>query len=77
MNYDQKKGQEWNLIFNHKYLESMDQMKSNWSVLYIIEKIFLRGIRYCPCIIKTDLIWKIYERPKFWNNKSSSLWILT
>jgi hypothetical protein len=35
-------------------------------------KIFSRFIKYCPQTLKTNLIWEIYERLKFWNNKSPS-----
>jgi hypothetical protein len=45
-------------------------MKSDWGVLYIVKKIFLKVIRYYPCILNTNLIWKIYDCPKFWDNKS-------
>jgi hypothetical protein len=41
-----------NLIPHHKALESKDQMKSNWGVLYTVGKIFLRAIIYCPRIPK-------------------------
>jgi hypothetical protein len=37
-----------NLTPDHKPLESMGQISFNWGVLYIIEKIFLRAILYCP-----------------------------
>jgi hypothetical protein len=40
--------------------------------LYIVRKIFLRATRYCLCTLKTDLIWKRYECPKFWDIKSPS-----
>jgi hypothetical protein len=50
MNYDKKKGgsQIGNLTPDHKLFENRGQMKSNRSVLYTIEKIFSRAIRYCP-----------------------------
>jgi hypothetical protein len=47
-------------------------MSCDWGVLYIVRKIFLRAIRYCPQILKTKLILEIYERPKFWDYKSPS-----
>jgi hypothetical protein len=45
-------------------------MKSNWSVIYVVEKIFLKAIRYFLHIFKNNLICERYECPKFWNNKS-------
>jgi hypothetical protein len=44
-------------------------MKSNRSVLYTIEKIFSRAIRYCPWTFKKDFIWERYECPKFGTTK--------
>jgi hypothetical protein len=35
-----------NLTPNHKSLESRGQMKFDWNVLYTVEKIFSRVIRY-------------------------------
>jgi hypothetical protein len=35
-----------NLIFNHKSLESKGKMRSDWGVLYTIEKLFLRAISF-------------------------------
>ncbi len=79
MNYDQKKGgsQIENLTPKHKSLEWKNQMRSNWSVLYTVEKIFSRAIRYCCCTLKIDLIWERYECPKFWDNKNPSFGTLT
>jgi hypothetical protein len=59
-----------NLTPDHKSLESRGQMRSDWGVLYIIENIFLRLIKWCPLIVKTDLILEIYEHLKFWDNKN-------
>jgi len=39
-----------NLTCDHKPLESKGQMGSDWGMLYTIGKIFLRAIRYFPCI---------------------------
>jgi hypothetical protein len=50
------KHQIGNLIPDHKFLESRGQMKSNWGVLYIVGKIFLRAIRYFLFIFKKDFI---------------------
>jgi hypothetical protein len=52
MSYDQRKGQSQigYLSPEHKSLESKGQITSNWGVLYIIGKIVLRAINYCPCI---------------------------
>jgi hypothetical protein len=54
MNYDQKKGHESNWEFEPP--ESKGQMSSNWGVIYIVGKIFLRATRYCPHILKKNLI---------------------
>jgi hypothetical protein len=35
---------------DHNSIEIKGQMMSYWSVLYTIEKLFLRAIRYFPCI---------------------------
>jgi hypothetical protein len=71
MSYDQKKGAKLEIWFSTPNpLKSMGQMRSNRGVLYIVEKIFLRAIRYCPCIFKTYLICERYEHPKLWDNKS-------
>jgi hypothetical protein len=45
-----------NLILDHKPLENRGQMSSNWGVLYIIGKIFLKTIKYYLRILKKDLI---------------------
>ncbi len=50
------KSQIQNLTPDHKPLESRGQMSSDQGVLYTIEKIFLRAIKYFPRIIKKDLI---------------------
>jgi len=76
MSYDFKKRQESNshqieiLIPDHKSLENKGQMSFDWGVIYTFKKIFLRAIRYYPFILKIDLIWKIYEHPRFWDIKS-------
>ncbi len=44
-----------NLTFDNKPLKNRSQISFNWSVLYIVEKIFLRVIRYCPHIFKKKL----------------------
>jgi hypothetical protein len=72
MSYDQKKGWESNWEFD-SWLQTPWKQRSNelqFGMLYTVGKIFLRAIRYNPHISKIDLIWKRYERPKFWNNKS-------
>ncbi len=61
-----------NLIFDHKSLESRGQMRFDWSVLHTIGNIFSRAIRNFLRTFKTNLIWKRYECPKFWDNKSPS-----
>jgi hypothetical protein len=54
-----------NLTPKHKALESRGQTRFNWSVLYIIGKIFSRAIKYCAFILKKNFIQKIYGRSKF------------
>jgi hypothetical protein len=67
-----------NLTIDHKSLESMGQMSSDWNMLYTVGKIFLRAIRFYLFILKKkNLIWKIYEPPKFWDNKSPNFGTLT
>ncbi len=41
-------------------------------MLYTIEKIVSRSIKYCPQTFKINLIWERYEHPKLWDNKSPS-----
>jgi hypothetical protein len=64
------KSQIENLTFDKKSFENRGQMNSDQGVLYIVEKTFLKTMKYSPCIFKIDLIWKKYECPKFWNNKN-------
>jgi hypothetical protein len=61
MSYDQRKGgnQIGNLTPDHKSFESKGQMKSDWSMLYTIGKIFSRVIRYCPQTLKKNYLRKI------------------
>jgi hypothetical protein len=59
-----------NLIVDHKSFKNRGQMSSDWGMLYIIKKIFLRAIRYFFCVLKIDLISKRFEHPKFWDNMS-------
>jgi hypothetical protein len=58
MSYDQKKGQESNWEFDSQphILERRGQMRSDWGMLYIVGDIYVRAIRYCPHILKNDLI---------------------
>jgi hypothetical protein len=44
-----------NLTLDHKSLESNIQMNSDWGVLYIVGKIFLKAIRSCLQIFKKKL----------------------
>jgi hypothetical protein len=46
----------YNQIRGHKPLESRGQINSDWGMLYIVGKIILRAIRYCPQIFKINLI---------------------
>jgi hypothetical protein len=62
-------GQIPNLTSDHKSHESKGQRKFDWSVLYTIGKIFSKVIKYFPCTLEKDLIWELYERPKFWIGK--------
>jgi hypothetical protein len=57
------KSQIGNLTPDHKSLESRGQMRSNWGVLYIVGKTFLKAIRRCPCMIKKkfDLSGQMFE----------------
>ncbi len=59
MSYDQKKGQSQigNLTLDHKSLDRSAKLRSNWSVLRSIGKIFSRAIRYCPHTLKLNFIW--------------------
>jgi hypothetical protein len=41
-----------NLTLDHKSLEKSGQMRSNWNMLYIVENIFSRAIRYFPYNLK-------------------------
>jgi hypothetical protein len=67
MSYDQKKGRSQieNLIPDHKSFESRGQMRSDWSVLYTIGKIFSRAIRYQPCNLKKILFEKYMNIQSF------------
>jgi hypothetical protein len=64
-----------NLSPKHKPLESKGQMSFDWGVLYTVGKIILKDIGHYPHIFKTNLIWKKYECPKFWNNKGPNFGI--
>jgi hypothetical protein len=57
-----------NLTSDHKSFKSRGKMRSDWNVLYIIEKIFWKDIKYFPGILKTNLIQEKDEHPKFWDN---------
>jgi hypothetical protein len=61
-----------NLTPDHKPFESRGQLSFDWGVLYIVEKIILRVVRYYIRISKKKLIWKRYERPKSWDSKNFS-----
>jgi len=39
-----------NLTPYHKSLESRGEMKFDWGVLYIVEKVILKDIKYFLCI---------------------------
>ncbi len=67
MNYDQKKGQESK--FDHKPLESKGQMNSNWGMLYIVGKIFLRAMKYCPQVSKNNWFEKDINIQSFGTTK--------
>jgi hypothetical protein len=41
-----------NLTPNHKPFEKKGQMNFDWGLLYTVEKIFLKDIRYRPCILE-------------------------
>jgi len=59
-----------NLTPNHKSFENRGQMRSDWSMLYIVGKIVSRDIRCCGRTLKKDFIREKYELLKFWNNKN-------
>jgi hypothetical protein len=44
-----------NLTPNHKSFKSRGQMSSDWGMIYTIEKIFSRPIKYCPSTLKKKL----------------------
>jgi hypothetical protein len=46
-----------NLTLDHKSLETKGQMRSDWSMLYTIGKIFSRAIRHFPHIFKKNKKW--------------------
>jgi hypothetical protein len=46
------KNQIGNSTFDYKSLESRSQMRSDWSMLYTIGKIFSKVIRFFPCIFE-------------------------
>jgi hypothetical protein len=65
ISYDQKKGRESNWKFDSRRQIPWKQgsMRSTWSVLYTVYKIFSSHSH-------KNLIWEKYERPKFWDNKN-------
>jgi hypothetical protein len=70
MNYDQKKGQEFdswigNLTLDHKSPLKRGQMIFDWDMLHIVGKIFFKAIKYCSQMIKKDFFLGRYEHPKF------------
>jgi len=76
MNYDEKKGWESNWKFDSQpQIPERNQMRSNWGVLYTVEKIFLRATKYCPCIFKKIWFKKIWasqvlgqQKSQFWDS---------
>ncbi len=74
MSYDQKKGQEskWEFPFNRKPFENKG---NDWGMPYTVERIFLKAIRYCPCMLQIVLIWRRNKHSKFWDNKNPNLWL--
>jgi len=48
-----------NSIRDHKSLERREQMRYDWSVLYVVEKIFLKVIKNFPHILKKNDLRKI------------------
>ncbi len=64
------KNQIGNLTPNHKSIKNKGQMSSNWGMLYTNGKISAKAILYFLHIVKENLIWKRYERPKFWETKN-------
>jgi hypothetical protein len=48
-----------NLTCDHESLEKREQMRYDWSVLYVVEKIFLKVIKNFPHIFKKNDLRKI------------------
>jgi hypothetical protein len=72
MSYDQKKGRESNWEFDSRpQIPGKKGPNEVWLRRAIHHcKGLLRAIRYFLHIFKTNLIWKIYEWPKFWDSRS-------
>jgi hypothetical protein len=69
MNYDQKKGWESNWEFDFRpQIPWMQWSNDVWlgRVIHHWKDLFEGYL----CIFFKNLIWKIYEHPKFWDNKS-------
>jgi hypothetical protein len=49
-------------------------MISNWDVQYIIEKVFLKAIRYCPCMFQK--VWFEEDMNIFQNFKTTKVLVL-
>jgi hypothetical protein len=50
-------------------LKARSKCGSIWACYTLLE-LFLKDIKYGPCILKTYLIWERYECQKFWDDKS-------
>jgi hypothetical protein len=72
MSYDQKKGckSNWKFDFQPQIPWKQGSNEVWWGVLNTIEKTFSRAIKCHIFHSKKDLIWKRYERSKFWDNKN-------
>jgi len=72
MSYDQKKGRESNCEFDSQsqipWKQGSNEVRLGRDIHHW--KIFLKVVRYCPCILKIYMIWERYEHLKFWNSKS-------
>jgi len=76
MSYNQKKGRKSNWEFDSQPRIPWKQRSNEVRLGHALHcwKDFLRAIRYFFHIFKTNMIWKRYEPPKFWDNKSPNFW---
>jgi len=72
MSYDQKKGHESNWEFDSRSQILRNKGSNEVRLGRVIHhwKNIFEGYKILPLYSKKNLIWKRYERPKFWDNKS-------